>query len=549
MNAHKFSFHPNVFWILAVVLIALKLFFVSDIAVHIRFSPIDDALYVTRAYEFLSGNGWGNYDAYVLAKLPGMSLWLAGSRLLGMPYLLGLNILYSVAGLLLVKQVAKLGVYKPILLIAYFIYLFNPITFSIGWALVMREALETVIIVMLLAVSLKIFLSQKNQLPIGSIAAWIMFFAFGQIFREEDRLLWVYLGIFLGCFFFVQRRLQNRKFLFRFGLIMLISAILSTSLVSYGMRLYNQKYYGAPLINDFNEGEFPKLMATLRSIESSVDNRLVMLPQEVIKRLISVVPDFAPVLERLPTPGVQTFSCKLHGVCSEWSNGWMLWAVKNAAAEVGRTPTLSEGQNYFKSIRNQVEALCTSGELRCLPNGNSILPPMQLRWFRAYLQNLGMLIEMAFYPSVEVISSDDMSINAASSLVEIYQQVTMTSVTHNPKLNNVPSEINHFQSQFRTTISSLIFHINGLVIFLGSIALIWRLVMYPNIKFGPLYTICAAFWIYSFVRLLALAYVALFFGPFEPRMIFSTYTGLGMLGFFVIWDLIQARNKYYLRRQ
>ena len=73
-------------------LIVLKLFIVSDIAVHIRFSPIDDALYVTRAYEFLSGNGWGNYDAYVLAKLPGMSLWLVGSRLLGIPYLLGLNL-------------------------------------------------------------------------------------------------------------------------------------------------------------------------------------------------------------------------------------------------------------------------------------------------------------------------------------------------------------------------------------------------------------------------------------------------------------------------
>jgi hypothetical protein len=101
-------------------LIGLKLFIVSDIAVHIRFSPIDDALYVARAYEFLSGNGWGNYDAYVLTKLPGMSFWLAGSRLLGIPYLLGLNILYSLAGLLLVKEVEKLDVYKPILIIAYF---------------------------------------------------------------------------------------------------------------------------------------------------------------------------------------------------------------------------------------------------------------------------------------------------------------------------------------------------------------------------------------------------------------------------------------------
>jgi hypothetical protein len=289
-------------------------------------------------------------------------------------------------------------------------------------------------------------------------------------------------------------------------------------------------------------------MATLRSIESSVDNRLVMLPQEVIKKLIPIIPDFAPVLERLPSPGLQTFSCKLQGVCSEWSNGWMPWAVKKAAAEVGRTPTLSEGQNYFKLISNQVEALCASGELRCRPNGNEILPPMQLRWFRAYLQSFVLLIEMATYPAVDIISNDDMPVNAARSLVEIYQQVTMTNVTQNPKPGDAPSEINKLQSQLRTTIALFVFHFNGLIILLGSIALVWRLVMYPSIKVGPLYMICAVFWTYSFVRLLALAYVAVFFGPFEPRMIFSTHTGLGVLSIFAIWDLFQARKKYYLRR-
>jgi hypothetical protein len=301
-------------------------------------------------------------------------------------------------------------------------------------------------------------------------------------------------------------------------------------------------------MNDFNEGEFPKLMAILRSIESSVDNRLVMLPQEVIKKLIPIIPDFAPVLERLPHPGFNTFSCKLQGVCTEWSNGWMPWAVKKAAAEVGRTPTLNEGQNYFKSIRNQVEVLCTSGELRCKPNGDGILPPMQLRWFRAYLQSFVLLIEMATYPAVDVISNDDMPVNAAGSLVEIYQQVTMTSVKHNAKPGEAPSEIRKLKSQLRTTIAPFILHFNRLIILLGSIALVWRLVMYPSIKVSPLYMICAVFWAYSFIRLFALAYVAVFFGPFDPRMIFSTHTGLAVMSIFVLWDLFHARKKYLLIR-
>jgi hypothetical protein len=223
----------------------------------------------------------------------------------------------------------------------------------------------------------------------------------------------------------------------------------------------------------------------------------------------------------------------------------MPWAVKKVAAEVGRTPTLSEGQNYFKSIRIQIEALCTSGELRCRPNGDGILPPMQLRWFRAYLQSLAVLIEMATYPSVRVITRDDMPVNAARSLVEIYQQVTMTHVTQNPKPDDAQSEISKLQSQWRTTIAYIALHFNGLIILLGSTALIWRQVMYPSVKVGLLYVICAVFWTYSLIRLLALAYVSVFFGPFEPRMVFSIYTGLVMLSIFAIWDLVQARKEYY----
>lgn len=536
----------NSYSLVLLLLIGFKLILISDIAVHIRFSPIDDYLYVSRAYQFLSGNGWGNYDAYVLAKFPGMSLWLAGSRLLGIPYLLGINILYSLAGLLLINEVTKLGVHKSILLIAYFIYLFNPITFSIGWTLVMREALASVITVMLIAISLRILLIQKNQLPIGSIFGWVILFIFGQLLREEGKLLWVYLVLFIGCFFLVQYKSQNRKFLVQFGLILLISAILSASFVSYGARLYNQKHYGLPIMNDFYDGEFPKLMATLRKIESSVDNRLVMLPQEVIKKLIPILPDFAPVLERLPEPGLQTFSCIVQGVCTEVCSCYMPWAVKSAAAEVGRTSTLVDAQNYFKLIRNQIEVLCTSGELRCIENGNDMLPPMQLRWFRAYIQSLVRLIEMVLYPPVDIILGDDMPVNAARNIVEIYQYVTMTSVTDNLQHNNNTSENSKLQTQSRLLITFFTFQINRILILLGSIALIWRVVMYPNIKVSPLYMICALFWTYSFLWILALAYVALFFGSFEARMIFPIYTGLGVLSIFIIWDLIQSRRKYNL---
>ena len=543
----KSSFFNEYFWHLAIVLVALKLFLVSDIAVHIRFSPFDDSLYVSRAYAFLAGNGWGGYDAYVLAKLPGISLWLVASRWLGVPYLLGVNILYCLAGLLLVQAAAKSGVKKIFLLFAYIIYLCNPITSSVGWALPMREALSSVLTVALLGVSLQILSSAKERLPWGWVLGWGLIFAFGQLLREEDRLLWAYLILFASVALWLRRDPVKRLIDRKFALLLLFVPLLLSSFVDSGVRFYNEIYYGAPILSDNSEGEFPKLMATLRSIDSPVDNRLVMLSQDVIQRLRPLVPDFAPVLDRLPAPGMQTYSCQLHKVCSEWSNGWLPWWVKQGSWEAGLTPSFAVGQAYFKSIREQIEGLCSSNKLSCQNRGSGMIPPVELRWFRAFLQEFTRIFSMLIYPIVDVVAMDAQPVNAAKRLVEQYQYVTMTSVTENPPLDNNFS-FGSLQAKWRDNLALVGAILIGIAVILGSFAIVWRWVMYPGVALSPLYQLCAIFWAYSFLRLLALSYVAVFFGPFEPRIVFSTYTGLGMLGILAIWDSIQAHKKFQFIR-
>jgi hypothetical protein len=542
------SLFDHYFWHTVVALVTFKLFLVSDIAVHIRFSPFDDSLYVGRAYAFLTGSsGWGGYDAYVLAKLPSMSYWLVTSRWLGIPYLLGINILYCLAGLVLVQAAAKSGVKNTVLLFAYFVYLFNPITFGIGWALVMREALSSVFTVALLGVSLQILSTSKQLLPWGWILGWGLLFAFGLLLREEDRILWAFFILFASVTLWARRdsvaRLIDRKFM----LLLLSAPIVLSSLVNYGARSYNEYYYGAPILSDYSEGEFPKLMASLRSIDSPIDNRLVMLPQDVIQRLRPLVPDFVPVLDRLPAPGIQTYSCKLQGVCSEWSNGWMPWWVKMASWESGLTPSFLAGQAYFKSIREQIEVLCRSNKLSCQTKGSGMIPPMELRWFRSYLHEFSSVLSMLIYPTVDTVAMDAQPVNASKRLVEQYQYVTMTSVTENPPLDNNFS-FGTVQAKWRNILSFADAFLIGTALIFGSFAIVWRWVMYPGVALTSLYQLCVVFWIYSLIRLLALAYVAVFIGPFEPRIIFSTYTGLGILGILVIWDSIQTHKKFQFIR-
>jgi hypothetical protein len=536
------------FWLFGVVLFSVKLLLVADIPLHIRFSPFDDSLYVSRAYAFLENNAWGKYDPYILSKLPGMSIWLIANRLFGIPYLLGINLFYGIAGLLLLRGAEKVGVSRGLLLVAYAIFLANPITFSLGWVLVMREALSSVLIVALLAVSIHLLNKNSPKLLLGHLFLLGLLFAFSVILREEDKLLWIYLALLaFGVGWFRHKKgigIDWRAL----GMVFLIPTLCAFALQS-GLRTYNLMHYGAPLLNDYSEGELPKLIASIRSVESKPDNRMVMISQDALKTIKPLLPEFSPVIDALPQPGRLTYSCKQSGVCNEWNSGYMIWWIKQSAAEAGLTPTLLSGQAYFRGVREQIDALCASSALACKRNGDGMFPPFELRWSRAYLEELQRIISLLLLPSIEVISHDAQPVNGAKGLVSVYQQITMTSVTENSTFDheNINGMVlGRVLSEWRATIGFISGLVITAVIILASIALLWRWAMYPNVPLSPIFLLCSIFWIYSIFRILALAYVAVFFGPYESRIIFSTYTGLIILSFLALWDWAVSRQKFRL---
>ena len=95
----------------------------------------------------------------------------------------------------------------------------------------------------------------------------------------------------------------------------LVPMVLGTG-YELALRAFVERHYGLAILHDSGEGEFPRLLAAIRSIQTAKDNRLVMVTQEALEKLRTTVPAFLPVIERLPKPGARTFSCQLQGVCS-----------------------------------------------------------------------------------------------------------------------------------------------------------------------------------------------------------------------------------------
>lgn len=504
------------------LLICLRLILMSDLWIWIIYAPHDDSLYVTRALHFLNGAGFGPYDSRVLAKLPGMSLWLAGLRSLGLPYLLGLNLLYVTAGLYMLWGLRRSGVGRAALCIVFALYLFNPVTMGAEWIRTIREPPSTVLLVATMAAMLHVLvLSREGKSSWAHLIVLSALLAFSMLVREEDRLLWALFVLFLGALWKVTGiRLS------RLAVVALVPA-LSVLASNYAARQMVEGWYGLPILHDYGEGEYPRMLAAIRGIVTAKDNRLVMVTQEALAKLKAEVPEFAPVVDRLPPLGPESLSCRLQGVCSEWSNGWMPFWIKDAAADAGLTPTLPAAQTYFRLVRERIEASCSAGRLQCVDRGQGFLPPFELRWTRAYVQEFKHLLGMAIAPHPDKIAYPMVRFKFSTELGRTYRAVTMThgfdalgeSGLTGEGGRLVPNPLAPLRAAMRVPFQLLA----ALVLVASLAALAYRWARSDALPPGPLLWIATVFFVFAAIRMAALAYVGIRLGPFDPRIVFSTY--------------------------
>lgn len=518
---------PPLLWAALLALFGLKLALVAGLPVHVVFSPHDDSLYLIRALHLLHDGTFGSYDSKVLAKLPGMSIWLAGLRALGLPYLITMNVLYAGAGLYVLLGLRRCGMHGLVLLAIWALYILNPVSMSQDWLRLLREPLSTILLVTLFGAALHMLIcirEGKRHWP--HLLVFCGMLAFSMLVREEDKLLWGLLLLFVATVF-LDGLAQGRGNRWRLIAPLLIVPALTVLVCDYGMRQAVESRYGLPILHDYGEGEYPKLLAAIRSIDSKTDNRLVMVTQEALAQLRTVTPEFAPVIDILPPPGPGTFSCRLQGVCTEWSNGWMPFWIKDAAFSAGLTPNLVAGQQYFKGVREHIEEACRSGRMKCSSRGTGLLPPFELRWTRAFVTEFTRLLGMVRNPLPEGLGGPGTDRNTYPELRRMVQTVTMdvteTKMQVGLKTAGAPLVADAFVG-WRWAMMTPHLVIASMVLVLGLLALFYCWAAPAVHPPSVLLWVVTVFFAYSAARLLALTYVATFFGPFDPRIIFSTYT-------------------------
>jgi hypothetical protein len=417
-------------WLACGCLILIKLALVSDLAVSMIYSPHDDGLYISRAYHLLVDGTYGPYDARLLVKVPGLSLLLAFVRRLGIPYLIFLNLLYASAGLYMVAALRRCRFDHRLLMALFAVFVLNPVTLHEQWVRILRDNADAALLLLFFTAMIFILQGvQKRQTAFFSCLLFSAVFALGLLMREEAVLGYVPLLVFDAILVWQARRSGWMKTLSgRWGLAFIL--ILPLALGAYGKsraRAFALSRYGRPILHEMSEGEYPKLIASMRSV-SAQTNRLVMITQDGLAKMRQAVPTLAPVIDRLPPPGTgpYNFSYQRFGISDEWTNGWMVFWIKDVAHEAGLTPNLVKAQNYFREARIAIDAACRDGRLACHEDGKGLLPPFHLRWSRAFGQELRGILVMTFSPNIDLTAPPPLTYPVSVEYGRMYQFVTMT---------------------------------------------------------------------------------------------------------------------------
>ena len=544
ININRKITNKDIWILIFIILISyLRLIITWNYDLNVVFAPHDDLLYVQRALNLFNNGDWGQYNSKILLKYPGISYLLTATYSYGISYLKMLNCIYIIAGLYFYYAITKAGCNKLLSLIIFIIYIFNPITFDERWFRIIREPLATVIIILIISSYINILNAWHNE-KIGVLHFFILsiVFGFGVIVREEDVLLYIFPSI--ATIILILELLKNKNLVTikrkKILILLILVPFLSGSLVNYIARLHVQKMYGLPILHDLGEGEYPKLVAAMRSVyKKNKDNRYIQVSQESLREIAFVISRLAPVIDRLPKPSKNSSSCEWLGLCNELSSAWLLFWIKDSAYDAGLTPSLVQAQEYFRLAREDIEIACKDGRLTCIPQGQGYIPPLELKWLRAYTFEFFKIISMSIQPEQALYSKVNTDVKIDNNVINLFSKFAFNDELIIANQSEINVALLNLMKKFTELMLAFYSLFSISIIILAFICWILLVKIKLNNSNNIVLWLGALGYGYCFTRIVALSYLAVFMGRYESRMIFPIYTTLMLISPIFILNLYQ----------
>jgi hypothetical protein len=344
----------------------------------------DDELMVNLAHQIMNGNWLGRYDTLghlTLSKPPGYPIFLATTNFFPWPPTVTAHILLLLGIFLIARELLIMGVsQKGVALWTAFAAL-TPAWFWDQTSRIYRESLLLALVSLVVALSLlssRLIRDASTNLNPAAIAkastavlingGVISFFYLTK--PSWHAVLLVAAGI-SSVFLFIGKSLS-----FKLRTLGVSSVLVFLLLpVFVGIKLVEQKNfenYGVKAIDSFGNGQFPRALNLIYSIEDTEDRKYVDVTAKMREKIYSVSNTAAllsPFLEANPGEGWRSQPCQSALKFCDESGPWFAWDLRDAVQNSGLGSNAYEFEQTFKQVADDIERACKAKEITCERKG------------------------------------------------------------------------------------------------------------------------------------------------------------------------------------
>ena len=377
-------------WGLALAAVAVKLILCSQQlfeAVPLA-STIDDGLMMRLATSIREGNWLGDYDYLTLGKHSFFALWLAFLNVLHVNFLVGGQLLYAAACLVLLAAVKPLFCTNAARGLVFLAVLWLPASWAQFTLRVYRDNIYPALVLLALGGLVGAFCRfaqpAKKAVPYYVVAGAAL--AAAWLCHEDNALLLPFVGcaaaVYLVFLFTSKTAGQKRA---KLALLLLPLALWAGGIAAW--KAMNYRYYGRFIVSDFSQGEFADAMGALTRVAPDAQQRYIPIPYQTRQMLYEISPTFALLQPYIET----THNYERYGLAhrSEFMANGIHWMLREAAANAGVYATPETARAFWQAVADEVNAACDAGEVPAGRKHSGVFSPVKAEYILPSLEKFG----------------------------------------------------------------------------------------------------------------------------------------------------------------
>lgn len=353
------------FLIAVILLIMIKQWLICRLPIYARDEVgVDEWKMLKKTEDLLSGNYWEDYTAETMFKRDiFFPVFLALCHLCNISYWSGCSLVYTVSCLLSMYSFSHFCKNKAVLLGAFILMLFSPVSYGGHLQLVYNLSLVSPFAIGMISCMMLAF---HDRTVLTKCCAWnILAGIFGCMLwlnREDTQWLLLLISGYILIFFICTREFKEKKKIL--GCVMLPAVF-----IFLGNNVYcclNNIHYGLWVTNDHIATGFADAYNSLLKIVPDSYPESCSITRDMISKAAKESPAFGELYDWLDVFYEQNEGMMLAGRApddGEIEDGWMPFVLRNAASEKGYYESAESADTYWKKVSQELEMAFSEGRL------------------------------------------------------------------------------------------------------------------------------------------------------------------------------------------